>query len=209
MSSTEIKKHIYNQPQFGENWFSYPILYSNIVKKFPSESKFIEVGSWKGKSSAYMAVEIANSNKNIEFYCVDTWEGSVEHQGMKELPKLYDIFLENMKPVEQYYFPLKISSLDASKKFKDNSLDFVFLDASHEYEDVKNDIEVWLPKVKSGGILAGHDYYNEGTDWFPGVKQAVNEILNKFDCSEDCWIYHKEESNKLKNSSSINFIGIV
>jgi predicted O-methyltransferase YrrM len=196
MNSIKIKEHIYEQSQFGENWFSYPILYSGIVKKFPSGSRFVEVGSWKGKSSAYMAVEIANSNKDIEFYCIDTWEGSVEHEGMKELPQLYNIFLDNMKSVEEYYFPLKIYSLDACKKFKDNSLDFVFLDASHEYEDIKKDIKAWLPKIKSGGILAGHDYYNEGTDWFPGVKQAVNEMLDEFDCSEDCWIYYKEETNK-------------
>ena len=187
-----MKKHIYDQSQFGENWFSYPNLYSDMVKRFDSESRFVEVGSWKGKSSAYMAVEIANSNKDIEFYCIDTWEGSVEHDGMKELPQLYNIFLDNMKPVEEYYFPLKISSLDACKKFKDNSLDFVFLDASHEYEDIKKDIKAWLPKIKSGGILAGHDYYNEGPDWFPGVKRAVKEMLDEFDCSEDCWIYYKK-----------------
>ena len=205
---SNIMPHIYTESQFGENWFGYPILYSNMVKKFSSGSKFVEVGSWKGKSAAYMAVEIANSNKDIEFYCVDTWEGSVEHEGMQELPKLYDIFLSNMKPLEKHYFPLKISSLDAVKKFKDESLDFVFIDASHEYDDVKKDIEAWLPKIKSGGILAGHDYYSEGTDWFPGVKQAVNEILDEFDCSENCWIYYKEETNKLKNFPSINFISI-
>jgi hypothetical protein len=200
--------HIHQQIEFGEDWFSYPTLYSNATKRFPSGSKFVEVGSWKGKSSAYMAVEIANSNKDIEFFCVDTWEGSVEHEGMEELTKLYDIFLSNMKPLEQYYFPLKISSLDAAKKFKDESLDFVFIDASHEYEDVKEDIKAWLPKVKPGGILAGHDYYVEGTDWFPGVKQAVHETLNDFDCSENCWIHYKEDSSKLKNFPPLHFISI-
>ena len=200
--------HIYQNPEFGENWFSYPNLYKSIVDKFGSGSKFVEVGSWKGKSTAYMAVEIANSGKDIEFYCIDTWEGSVEHKGMEELPKLYDIFLENMKPVEEYYFPLKIPSLNACKKFKDESLDFVFLDASHEYEDLKEDIKVWISKIKPGGILAGHDYYNEGTDWFPGVKQAVNEILDGIDSSENCWIYYKEDLTKLKNFPSINFISI-
>lgn len=185
--------HIYQKPEFGEEWFSFPNLYSKMVEKFPSGSKFVEVGSWKGKSSAYMAVEIANSNKEIDFYCVDTWKGSVEHQEYSELSELYNIFIDNMKSVEPYYFPLKITSLSAASKFRDKSLDFVFIDASHEYEDVKADILAWLPKVKVGGILAGHDYYVTGTDWHPGVKRAVNEILNDFETDENCFIYHKKK----------------
>lgn len=182
--------HIYQEPQFGEPWFSFPNLYSRMVQRFPSGSKFVEVGSWKGKSSAYMAVEIANSHKNIEFYCIDTWEGSVEHQGMKDLTKLYDIFLDNMKPVEPYYFPMKIKSLEAVNKFGDGTLDFVFIDASHEYQDVKEDIIAWLPKVKRGGVLAGHDYYYNG-EYHPGVYAAVNEVLSGFDTDEYCYIYNK------------------
>lgn len=152
-------EHIYYRPEFGENWFTYPQLYQTIVKKFPSGSKFVEIGSWKGKSSAFMAVEIANSGKQIDFYCIDTFEGSVEHQNNPELPHLYDIFKSNMKPVEDYYQDMKMTSMEAVKKFEDESLDFVFIDGSHEYEDIKDDIISWLPKVKRGGILAGHDYY--------------------------------------------------
>jgi SAM-dependent methyltransferase len=177
---------------FGENWFSYPNLYKQMVEQFSSGSIFVEVGCWKGRSSCHLAVEIANSKKDIQFYCVDTWEGSVEHQnsGEKEsLPTLYETFIDNMKPVESYYIPLKLSSESASKKFGDKSLDFVFLDASHEYEDVKNDIKNWLPKIKSGGILAGHDYYVDCYDWFPGVKMAVNETLSNFSTQEICWVY--------------------
>lgn len=193
-------QHIYQQPQFGENWFTFPHLYSRMVKLFPSGSRFVEVGSWKGKSSSFMAVEIANSKKDIEFYCVDTWQGSVEHQGM-DLSNLYDVFIDNMKPVEKYYFPLKLSSLEAAQKFKDNSLDFVFIDASHEYEDVKKDIEAWLPKVKPGGILAGHDY----DSFWPGVVRAVNETLRIVFADEHCFVYYK---NKLGNFPSINCVTI-
>ena len=204
--------HIYQNPEFGENWFSYPKLYKSMVEKFPSGSKFVEIGSWKGKSSAYMAVEIANSNKNIDFYCVDTWEGSIEHKNNTEISMFYDIFLNNMKSIESYYTPLKMKSLDAISKFEDSSLDFVFIDGSHEYEDVKEDIKAWLPKVKPGGILAGHDYYIEGTDWFPGVKQAVNEELTGFETAEKCWIYNVPDEitteEKLKNFPSVNFISI-
>ena len=188
-----IKKipHIYQEEGFGEDWFSYPNLYKNMVDRSQSGSKFVEVGSWKGKSSAFMAVEIANSNKNIEFYCVDNWRGSIEHKNIEEA-NLYKTFVDNMKPLENYYKIIKKNSIDAAAQFEDNSLDFVFIDASHEYEDVKKDINAWLPKVKKNGILAGHDYYVDEYDYFPGVKKAVNECLDGVFTSERCFIYTKD-----------------
>jgi SAM-dependent methyltransferase len=194
-------QHIHEQEQFGENWFTYPNLYKQMVDKFPSGSKFVEVGSWKGKSSAYMAVEIANSRKDIEFTCIDTWEGSVEHQGDENLHQLYDVFIDNMKPLEEFYTPMRMASQDAVCQFDDASLDFVFIDASHEYEDVKEDIKAWIKKVKPGGILAGHDYYVNTQDFFPGVKQAVDECLDNFETSENCWIH--EVGTPSKNSLNI------
>ena len=184
--------HIYQEKQFGEDWFTYPSLYKNVVRKFPSGSKFVEIGSWKGKSSAFMAVEIANSNKDIEFYCIDNWMGSSEHKDVGEIDSLYDIFTENMKPLERYYQKIRNNSIEAARCFEDESLDFVFIDASHEYEDVKKDIQVWLPKVKKNGILAGHDYYVGEYDYFPGVKKAVDECLTNFLTSELCFIYQKK-----------------
>lgn len=208
-----IEHYYSNDEIFGENWFSYPNLYKKIVEEFSNGSKFVEVGSWKGRSSSFLAVEIANSKKNIDFYCVDTWEGSVEQKDFDCPKTLYQTFLENMKPMEEYYFPLKITSEEASKKFQDKSLDFVFIDASHEYEDVKSDIKRWLPKIKPGGILAGHDYYVDEYDWFPGVKQAVNEELIGFETSEQCWIYRvspdtikKSPQKKLEGLPSIHYI---
>lgn len=183
--------HIYKEPQFGEDWFTYPNLYKSVVREATSGSKFVEIGSWKGKSSAFMAVEIANSNKNIEFYCVDTWQGSSEHKEFEHLDSLYDQFINNMKSLEQHYKSIRKNSIEAADQFEDNSLDFVFIDASHEYEDVKKDIQTWLPKIKKGGILAGHDYYL-GYDYFPGVKRAVNECLSNFETNEDCFIYRKQ-----------------
>jgi len=178
-------EHIYQQPQFGEDWFTYPRLYFEMVQKFSSGSKFVEVGCWKGKSASYLAVELINSGKNIEFYCVDTWEGSIEHheQMPDQLPSLYDTFIDNMKPLENTYIPLRMPSIEASSKFEDSSLDFVFIDASHEYQDVKDDIAAWLPKIKKGGILAGHDYM------LPSVNNAVNESINVNGLIDiNCWV---------------------
>lgn len=164
-------EHFYKNIQ---GWFNYESTFLKAVSKFPSGSKFVEIGSWKGSSSAFMCVEIANSNKNIEFYCVDTWEGSPEHVPMGfDVSNLFEEFTNNMKPVENFYKPMKMKSVDAAKHFEDNSLDFIYIDGCHEYECVLEDIKAWLPKIKKDGIFAGHDF-----DW-PGVKKAVDEIFDQ------------------------------
>ena len=92
-----------------------------------------------------------------------------------------------MKPLAGHYKPMRSPSLEAAGQFEDESLDFVFIDASHEYEDVKADIMAWMPKVKRGGVLAGHDYY-VNYDYFPGVKRAAKECLVDFETREDCFV---------------------
>lgn len=179
-------KHIHKNIQ---GWFTFPKLYRNIVKHATNNSHFVEVGTWLGKSALFMAVEIINSNKNIKFDCVDTWEGSEEHQtfSIVKEKQLYNQFLKNIEPVKAVINPIKLTSLEAANTYLDNSLDFVFIDASHDYEHVKSDIYAWYPKVKVDGVLSGHDL-----DYWPGVKMAVFEFLNKNKYtlsinSENCW----------------------
>jgi hypothetical protein len=187
--------HIYKQERFGEDWFTYPNLYKEMINTFPSGSNFVEVGCWKGKSAAFMATEIANSGKDIFFTCVDEWiEG-------------YDTFVDNMKTLEKFYIPIRKSSVEAAKCFEDKSLDFVFIDACHDYEAVKADILAWLPKVKVGGILAGHDYH-EDRMYHPGVHDAVVELIDDFEVSELCWIHKVKGDNKLKEIPSIYSVSI-
>ena len=182
-------QHYYQN--IGEDWFNYSDFYKLIVDKFDNAT-FVEIGSWKGRSSIFMAVEIINSNKNIKQYCVDTWKGSAEHIRFSILNDdgLYHEFLKNIEPVNHVITPVRMKSLDACNTFEDGSLDFIFIDASHEYDDVKQDIEHWYPKVKSGGIIAGHDYDNS---WF-GVVRAVNEWSSennkKIEINGACWFHH-------------------
>jgi predicted O-methyltransferase YrrM len=164
-------EHFYHN--IGENWFTYGPFYQSMVQGAVDGAHFVEIGSWKGRSASYMAVEIHNSNKKIKFDCVDTWRGSVEHINdifVKE-DTLYSEFLKNIEPVKHIINPIRMPSLEACNLYADNSLDFVYIDASHEYEDVKKDIINWLPKVKNGGIIAGHDIN------CPDVKKAVVEII--------------------------------
>lgn len=188
--------HIY---QNIEGWFDFPNLYSFIVEQSPNDAKFVEVGSWLGKSSSYMAVEIANSKKNISFHCVDTWQGSEEHSSNDLIVKneLYNSFLRNISPVQNYITPLRLSSKEASEKFEDESLDFIFIDAGHSYEDVSEDLKCWFPKLKKGGYFAGHDY----SPVWPGVIKAVVEwsVENNYTISfveESCWLMKKPVESK-------------
>lgn len=181
----KIMEHFYYD--IGEDWFDYQDLYTEMVNKFSDGSNFVEVGSWKGRSSVYMAVEIINSNKNIKFDCVDVWE-YVDTQ--KDIPagsfdELYFNFLKNIRPVKYFINPIKMTSELASSLYDNNSLDFIFIDAAHDYDNVLNDIKNWLPKLKSGGCIAGHDYFTS-----EGIRKAVKEVFgDRYTLFGSCWFY--------------------
>jgi beta-1,4-mannosyl-glycoprotein beta-1,4-N-acetylglucosaminyltransferase len=162
--------------------------YRFAVAQAPAVAHFVEVGSFKGRSSSYMAVEIARSLKCIDFDCVDTWQGSEEHQVGAQFAdadvienRLLEKFIQNMEPAKGYYRPIQATSLEASQLYDNDSIDFVFIDAAHDYDNVKADILAWLPKVKPGGIVSGHDWPH------PPVKQAVIECLGLVQTMGDCW----------------------
>jgi predicted O-methyltransferase YrrM len=172
-----------NYYQDIHGWFclSDKEIYNLALNTYESGSIFVEIGSFKGRSSVAMAVDILNSNKDIKFYCIDTWDGSAEHQAGQWCEdkdvvngSLYNVFLKNIEPVKNFIIPIRKTSVEASHDFTDNSISFLFLDASHDYESVKNDLGVWKSKIKQGGILSGHDWSWES------VQKAVNDF-----CSEN------------------------
>jgi predicted O-methyltransferase YrrM len=125
-------------------------------------------------------VEIINSGKEIEFCCIDPWlDGGPDlkdTEWYRNLPEhvradLFKQFLHNTRPVASVIKPLKMTSLDASALFEDQSIDFLMLDGDHNYPAVKQDIQAWLPKMKKGGMLSGDDYR------WPGVTQSVEETI--------------------------------
>ncbi len=182
-------EHYYQNIQ---GWFDFENVYRNFIEKSSDGAKIVEVGSWMGKSSVFMAVEILNSKKNIELFCVDTWEGTLNSEHHAEIIKniggdLYSIFLKNIEPVKHIIIPIIKSSILASEDFADDSLDIVFLDAGHSLEDVTADINAWKPKIKKGGIIAGHDYGEPC-----GVKQAVDDLIgeNNITIKGTAWIHN-------------------
>jgi len=189
-----------------EGYFSYTNLYDIALKYCPDNSIFVEIGSWMGRSTCYMGEGIKNSQKNIKFYAIDTWEGSEEPQHKETIEKLknqklslFDTFNFHLKSCEvsEYVTPFQTTSLTAAEQFEDNSLDFVHIDASHDYENVLEDIRAWYPKIKPGGFLTGDDYV---INW-GGVIRAVNEyftnksvlLLDRQDGTiSKVWIHQKQ-----------------
>lgn len=183
-------EHFYKQVN-SEGWFDYEEVYSKIVNKYDNNSHFVEVGVWKGQSSCFMAVEIINSGKNIKFDCVDTWEYVETSSEIKEeqFENLYNIFLKNINPVKNNINIVKSLSWDGAKYYEDGTLDFVFIDAGHDYNSVTKDLTAWFPKIKNGGTIAGHDYHYD-----VGVYKAVNEFFNgnsNIKQIKSCWLYEK------------------
>lgn len=150
-------------------WFNFENLYSDMVNKFDN-AVFVEIGCWKGRSTIYMADQIKNSKKNIKFYGIDIWEPYIQGDGVRRGAS-FEEFLYNIKPVQEYITPIKGSSHDVFEQFADKSIDFLYIDADHNYEFIKKDIELWYPKMKKGGLMGGHDYQ------FEGVGRAVNEFF--------------------------------
>lgn len=162
-------------------WFDFADIYTEAVKSIHNRrSIFVEVGCFHGRSTAYMGRLIATSGKPIKFYAVDTFAGSPNERyggwlAFNNPDCNHNQFVENINRcgVSAFVRPVVATSVNASKMFEDGSVDFVFIDASHEYADVKEDILAWMPKVKKGGVIAGHDYADKGT----GVKRAVDELF--------------------------------
>ena len=159
-----------------QGWFAFEQLYREVVASAPQKALFVEVGSWHGRSAAYMAVEIANSGKDIEFCCIDPWlDGGPDLVGTefesKEENALWKSFLANTRPVAGIIKPMRMTSLQAADLFADESIDFLMLDGDHNYPMVKDEIIAYLPKMKPGGIISGDDFM------WPGVGQSVNETI--------------------------------
>ena len=175
-----------------QGWFDYEEVIRLAIDKATDGAKFVEIGAWKGKSAAFAGVEILNSGKDITYYAVDHFLGSEEHRN--PVSPHYDYasisgdlkaqYLVNIEPVKSVVKTLDMQSGEASKKFKKASLDFVYIDGSHDYDSVCVDIEIWLPKLKPGGMIGGHDYTTHET-----VKQAVDTYFTDLQIIGKSWLY--------------------
>jgi hypothetical protein len=137
----------------------------------------VEVGVWKGEFSETIlkgftgklySVDPWKENPNVGYYEMVTSDQAY-------LDKIYSICKDRLGKYGERSQIIRKPSVEAAKDFPDKSLDFVYIDALHYYDNVIEDIKAWLPKVRKGGMLAGHDYYED--TWGCEVRKAVDELI--------------------------------
>jgi hypothetical protein len=171
-----------------QGWGSNHPIFDTLISAV-RPSLIVEVGSWKGASAIHMATVCKLKGINLSIICIDTWLGTIESYTWKETepnlyldlafkngwPQLYYQFLSNVVKYgfEKTIVPLPQTSHIGLRMIYDLNLrpELIYLDASHDYLDVKKDIELAWNCIKDDGIIFGDDYLN-----WSSVTQAVDEF---------------------------------
>jgi len=177
--------------------FSFREVCDDALREARDGAVFVEIGSCYGRSAAYMAVEIANSGKQIDFYCVGRWTGSANPpsnaeqlatKGGSALP----FFRENMQRGGVWHLTKVIDhpSVQAAGLFERESVDVIMIDGAHDYADARDNLSAWLPKLKQNGIMTG-----DGADR-PEVLIGLQETIPFFEVNivnnGANWLYRKQ-----------------
>lgn len=153
------------------------MLRDNLSQLIPKTAKIAEIGvEYGGFTDIYY-------RSHYEVNLIDMWvtEGNDYYFSKRsgQVERGYDQVIKKYKHKDNVRL-IKEKSVDAAKLFEDKYFDWIYIDADHTYEAVKQDILHWLPKLKTGGIISGHDF-DPGTDDpnynLFGVERAVRECF--------------------------------
>lgn len=156
-----------------------------LYKLFPKRPSVAEVGCAEG----FFSTDMCAWGLSI-LYMVDLWESHPEFPGDAGNPqdwhnKNYDAAMERVRNYPVHV--LRGPSVGMSNHVKNGSLDLVYLDACHSYQCVTDDLTAWLPKLKKGGIMAGHDYQNQDYGVFQAVQDFCRGKYKVHLITEDKW----------------------
>jgi hypothetical protein len=161
--------------------------------------KGVEIGVYRGRFTA----TLAKRTPNMELIGIDAWKVYPGYKDYEDNDLESEAYTDAVRRTQQYPNVKLVNSwsVDASKTFEDESLDYIFIDANHTYEWVVEDLKAWVPKVKTGGIIMGHDYFVMRKLNF-GVIQAVNGwvethfIRHLFTWQDNCpsWLFVKGDT---------------
>jgi|TARA_R100001460_G_scaffold505_1_gene2466 predicted O-methyltransferase YrrM len=185
-------------------WFNYSETYDIIVDEIADDGVIVEIGSFLGRSTHYLATSLFNANKfDVKIYCIDTFAGSSEHANLKLPSDFAHIFRDNLKFFigRDMVIPMQGRSdkQEILDKFENDSVDYIMVDGAHEYEPVMDDITNWYPKLKETGVMFGDDFGLEA------VRQATKDALPKVGAEmiainssqEQTWMTSKDNNHNM------------
>lgn len=182
---------------FTQDWFHWsPDVWLQLVPKLPGRERFIEIGSFEGRSAVWTVEHMLKDGGTLT--CVDTWSGGEEHQltgvNMDGVEEQFDANIAKLKES----FPKRLVNKIRSNSYEaigkliadgEEPFDFVFIDGSHKSRDVITDACMLWPKVKTGGMLVFDDYlWGHPRDILHRPKIAVDAFTAMF--GEELGIVH-------------------
>jgi hypothetical protein len=142
-----------------------PILFKEL-----NFTKGAEIGVREGRFSELLC----SANENLKLWCIDPWLVYTEYVDCVEQTEMNRKYEEAVDRLKKYNCKIvRKFSMDAIGDFEDGFLDFVYIDANHEFKYIVEDLCGWSKKVKSGGIVAGHDFVSYKKQCFSHVVEAV------------------------------------
>lgn len=151
----------------------------HMIAKVMAKAGF-KVGAEIGVEWARHARSICVLMPGVKLFCVDPYVPYLSGRpSQRRCDHIMECAIEKMQPFDTVF--VRKPSLEASRDFKDGSLDFVYIDGSHDFDNVIIDIVHWAPKVRKGGIVSGHDYFQF---YQSGVIPAVNAYTQAHNIQE-------------------------
>lgn len=149
------------------------LLLYQLCSKLPSNNIAVEIGSYLGASTCFIAAGCKNKSGCV--YAIDTWENQAMSEGLRDT---YKEFLQNTSAYKDVITPIRSFSVNAAQDFS-KAIDLLFIDGDHTYEGVIEDLKSWIPKLKPNAWLILHD-----TGWADGVNQAIKEVVEPISVGE-------------------------
>lgn len=159
---------------------------ARLLRRLPKRSVGVEIGVWAGDLSAAILRAVRPTRLHLLdpwAYAPDeryeqAWYGGARAGSQAEMDEVYERVLQRFETeiADGTVVIHRSTSAEAVVGFEDSSLDWVYVDGNHLYEYVRTDLELFAPKVRPGGLLAGDDYGAAGW-WDDGVRRAVDRFL--------------------------------
>ncbi|WP_459253842.1 class I SAM-dependent methyltransferase [Kluyvera huaxiensis] len=146
-----------------------------LIRTFPKDAVVAEIGVDKGDFSE----QILDICTPAKLYLVDAWHSERYHDGL--FNQVIDRFSEE---IDSGKLEIKRGlSIEMASEFAEQSLDWIYIDTDHSYETTIRELCLYLPKLKAGGIISGHDYtMGNFIKWYRyGVIEAVHQFCATFD----------------------------